>query len=129
MFGRFKKKQSTPKEELNRLLLWGFRKLVSALRFPTDLERRMQVTRVFGALLHDLRVDFPNATIEPNAPAMVILSQGEQEPDWDQIDRDFEHVVDQIRKCVTEDDNTKLLLMWYFICPEKLQSRLKQREE
>ncbi|WP_417733496.1 hypothetical protein [Roseovarius sp.] len=111
MFGFLKKKQPMPPQEDFRALMQHMHaSLIRADRL-TGIERHFAVASLFGANIPAIRSGFPNVPIEDDCPAMIVLSSGLENPDWEAIFSDVEYSIQQARDCPADIDAIVAIVM------------------
>lgn len=119
MFNIFKRKDTSAQAVLNETLLIAFAELKKASK-KSGIERELYVASVFGSVVSTLTQYFPNVAIEENGPARNILSAGGDNPNWDSIARDVDHVIQQVRSC-PRDSDYKIIVMRSFLSPDEVE--------
>ena len=92
MLNWFRKKRLSPQEELERVLLDGFKNLKHSISLREPLKRRVAVTSALGALITTIKGYYPNTAIEEDGMAMSILHDCGSPAQWD----DVEEVLDSL---------------------------------
>lgn len=54
---------------------------------------------------------------------MIVLSAGSEAPDWGVIDKEIEHILQQVKSC-PEDQEARSIVMRYFLSPRYVFQRM-----
>ena len=131
MFGFLKKKrQLTPTEDLRAVINTIFDRLKAADR-QTGFEQLMTINITFGTIIPIIREHFPNVVVEDDGPAMIALSAGAKEPDWQKIDEDVGYMLQQVRSCPNDSEMQNILIR-SFLAPnyvEKIMARAETESQ
>lgn len=119
MFNIFRRKDTSGQEALKEALLTAFSELKKASK-KSGIEREFHVAAVFGSLVGTLAQYFPNVVVEEDGPAMNILSAGGDNPNWDSITSDVDHVIQQVSSC-PRDSDYKVIVMRSFLSPVHIE--------
>ena len=127
MFGFLKKKrQLTPAEDLRAVMNTIFDRLMRADR-ETGIEQIMTINITFGTIIPIIREHFPNVLVEDDGPAMIALSAGSKDPDWQKIDENVDYMLQQVRSC-SNDSEMRNILIRSFLAPNYVAKMMARAE-
>jgi len=124
MLNWFRKKRLSPQEELERVLLDGFKNLKHSISLREPLKRRVAVTSALGALITTIKGYYPNTAIEEDGMAMSILHDCGSPAQWDDVEEVLDSLAQQLAAPFPGRAN-RLMVMYYLLAPRKIEGFMK----
>lgn len=122
----FRKRPKSPEDDLRDTLLYSFSELQEASK-KSGIERDFHISTLFGTLVENIRLYFPNVPIEKDSPAMVILSSGADNSNFDNIRDEISYVVQQVSDCPNSND-LRVIIMRGLLSPDYFQKTFNKVE-